>query len=52
MSPGVGGDDDDDETLDRRVADASVVPVPLSAHIQAPLYAMAEQAAAIIAGVA
>jgi hypothetical protein len=24
--------------------------VPLSAHIQAPIYAMAEQAAAIIAG--
>ncbi|KAJ3524279.1 hypothetical protein NM208_g12119 [Fusarium decemcellulare] len=33
-----------------RVVDASVFPVPLSAHIQAPLYALTEQAAAIIAG--
>ncbi|KAJ4017541.1 hypothetical protein NW752_001450 [Fusarium irregulare] len=33
-----------------RVVDASVVPVPLSAHIQAPLYALSEQAAAIIMG--
>ncbi|KAM0345012.1 hypothetical protein ACHAPU_006895 [Fusarium lateritium] len=33
-----------------RVVDASVFPVPLSAHIQAPLYALSEQAAAIIAG--
>lgn len=33
-----------------RVIDASVFPVPLSAHIQAPLYALAEQASAIIAG--
>lgn len=31
-----------------RIVDASVFPVPLSAHIQAPLYALAEQAAAII----
>ena len=33
-----------------RVVDASVFPVPLSAHIQAPLYALTEQAAAIITG--
>ncbi|KAG9253454.1 uncharacterized protein F5Z01DRAFT_139731 [Emericellopsis atlantica] len=33
-----------------RVVDASVFPVPLSAHIQAPLYALTEQAAAMIAG--
>ncbi len=33
-----------------RVVDASVFPVPLSAHIQAPLYALTEQAAAIISG--
>lgn len=35
-----------------RVVDASALPVPLSAHIQAPLYAMTEQAAAIISGAA
>ncbi|KAF5564774.1 alcohol oxidase [Fusarium phyllophilum] len=33
-----------------RVLDASVFPVPLSAHLQAPLYALSEQAAAIITG--
>ncbi|VUC25206.1 unnamed protein product [Clonostachys rosea] len=33
-----------------RVVDASIIPVPLSAHIQAQLYGLTEQAAAIIAG--
>ena len=32
-----------------RVADASVIPVPLCGHIQAPVYALAEQAADILA---
>ncbi|KAF6812299.1 Oxygen-dependent choline dehydrogenase 3 [Colletotrichum musicola] len=33
-----------------RVVDASVLPVAMSAHLMGPLYAMAEQAAAIITG--
>lgn len=33
-----------------RVVDASAVPVPLSTHPMAPLFAMSEQAAAMIAG--
>lgn len=33
-----------------RVVDASILPVPLSAHYQAPMYAIAEAAAAMIAG--
>lgn len=32
------------------VADSSVIPVALAAHLMAPVYAMAEQAAAIFAG--
>ncbi|KAI1270534.1 hypothetical protein F5Y18DRAFT_414235 [Xylariaceae sp. FL1019] len=35
-----------------RVADASVIPIAMGAHTQAPTYALAEHAAAIIAGVA
>lgn len=33
-----------------RVVDASVFPIALGAHLQAPVYALAEQAAHIIAG--
>ncbi|KAI0419840.1 hypothetical protein F5X98DRAFT_334042 [Xylaria grammica] len=33
-----------------RVVDASVIPIPFGAHLQSPTYALAEHAAAIIAG--
>lgn len=33
-----------------RLVDASVLPIPISAHIQAAIYALSEQAAAIISG--
>lgn len=33
-----------------RVVDASVLPLPIAGHYQAPVYGLAEQAAEIIAG--
>ncbi|KAI1359216.1 hypothetical protein F5Y08DRAFT_320144 [Xylaria arbuscula] len=33
-----------------RVVDASIIPIPFGAHLQSPTYALAEHAAAIIAG--
>lgn len=33
-----------------RIVDASVLPVVITGHLQVPVYALAEQAAAIISG--